>query len=87
MDNPRLYLWIGLALLGWMNVVTWNRDYGSPPVATAPAASGTQSAEQAAAAAATAAANAQLPALPTGQPTTGAAATVDPTAPTAPVAT
>ena len=33
MDNPRLYLWIGLALLGWMNVVTWNRDYGSPPVA------------------------------------------------------
>jgi len=87
MDNPRLYLWIGLALLGWMNVVTWNRDYGSPPVATAPAASGTQSAEQAAAAAATAAANAQLPALPTGQPTTEAAATVDPTAPTAPVAT
>ena len=92
MDNPRLYLWIGLALLGWMNVVTWNRDYGSPPVATSvatdPAAVGAQSAEQAAAAAATAAANAQLPALPTGQPTTEAAATTDPTtAPAAAVAT
>ncbi|MDQ1344892.1 MAG: YidC/Oxa1 family rane protein insertase [Pseudomonadota bacterium] len=91
MDNPRLYLWIGLALLGWMNVVTWNRDYGSPPVATSvatdPAAAGAQSAEQAAAAAATAAANAQLPALPTGQPTTEAAATTDPTVPAAAVAT
>jgi len=91
MDNPRLYLWIGLALLGWMNVVTWNRDYGSPPVATSvatdPAAVGAQSAEQAAAAAATAAANAQLPALPTGQPTTEAAATTDPTVPAAAVAT
>ena len=29
MDNPRLYLWIGLALLAWMNVVQWNRDYGA----------------------------------------------------------
>jgi YidC/Oxa1 family membrane protein insertase len=28
MDNPRLYLWIGLALLVWMNVVQWDRDYG-----------------------------------------------------------
>ena len=91
MDNPRLYLWIGLALLGWMNVVTWNRDYGSPPVdssvATDPAAVGTQTPEQAAADAATAAANAQLPALPTGQPTTEAVATTDPTAPAGPVAT
>jgi YidC/Oxa1 family membrane protein insertase len=92
MDNPRLYLWIGLALLAWMNVVTWNRDYGSPPVAasvtTDPAAAGTQSAEESAAVAATAAANAQLPALPTGQPTTEAAATADDTAaPATPVAT
>jgi len=40
MDNPRLFLWIGLALLAWMNVIQWNRDYGAgPAVATAPAAS------------------------------------------------
>ena len=86
MDNPRLYLWIGLALLGWMNVVTWNRDYGSPPiassVATAPEAAGTPTAEQAAAA--TAAANAQLPSLPTGQPTSETAAAPDATGPAAP---
>ena len=91
MDNPRLYLWIGLALLGWMNVVNWNRDYGSPPVvasvATAPDSSGAQTPEQAAAAAAAAAADAQLPALPTGQPSTTTTAPTDPTAPTAPVAT
>ena len=34
MDNPRLFLWIGLALLAWMNVVQWNRDYGAAPQAT-----------------------------------------------------
>jgi YidC/Oxa1 family membrane protein insertase len=42
MDNPRIFLWIGLALLLWMNVIQWNREYGapeSPPatVAEAPA--------------------------------------------------
>jgi len=40
MDNPRLFLWIGLALLAWMNVIQWNRDYGTaaPQASTAPAA-------------------------------------------------
>jgi len=28
MDNPRIFLWIGLALLMWMNVIQWNKDYG-----------------------------------------------------------
>src|SRR5512134_1745011 len=37
MDNPRIYLWIGLALLAWMNVIQWNREYGTP--ASPPAAS------------------------------------------------
>ena len=59
MDNPRLFLWIGLALLAWMNVIQWNRDYGAgPAVATAPAASNS---------AATTAGNAsqgQLPSVP-----------------------
>jgi YidC/Oxa1 family membrane protein insertase len=41
MDNPRLYLWIGLALLVWMNVVQWDRDYGQrtvPPTVATPGA-------------------------------------------------
>jgi YidC/Oxa1 family membrane protein insertase len=36
MDNPRIYLWIALAMLVWMNVIQWNRDYGVPtPAASA----------------------------------------------------
>ena len=65
MDNPRLYLWIALALLGWMNVVQWNRDYGAPaPTATTAAAPASTPATGASNAA-------QLPSVPTGQ---GAAA-------------
>ena len=30
MDNPRLLLWIGLALLVWMNIIQWDRDHGAP---------------------------------------------------------
>jgi len=51
MDNPRLFLWIGLALLAWMNIIQWDRDYGAQSAATtassatspvvAPAAPGT----------------------------------------------
>jgi len=74
MDNPRLYLWIGLALLAWMNVIQWNRDYGSAPAVTAPAAITTAEGPGAGAAA-----QAQLPAVPTGEAT--AAGT--PAAPTA----
>jgi YidC/Oxa1 family membrane protein insertase len=66
MDNPRLYLWIALALLGWMNVVQWNRDYGS----TAPATASVSSPAGAAAAGASNAA--QLPSVTAGD---GAAAT------------
>jgi YidC/Oxa1 family membrane protein insertase len=64
MDNPRLYLWIGLALLVWMNVVQWDQDYGkrAAPVA-ATAASGAPGAPGAPAAPATPAS--QLPSLPT----------------------
>ena len=35
MDNPRLFLWIGLALLAWMNIIQWDRDYGAQSAATA----------------------------------------------------
>ena len=59
MDNPRLYLWIALALLAWMNVVQWDRDYGQhataapATTASAPAAPANLPGEN------------QLPSLPT----------------------
>jgi YidC/Oxa1 family membrane protein insertase len=36
MDNPRLYLWIALGLLVWMNIIQWERDQGqrTPAAAT-----------------------------------------------------
>jgi YidC/Oxa1 family membrane protein insertase len=78
MDNPRLYLWIGLALLAWMNVIQWNRDYGAvtsqPPAVSAPAASD--------AAQARADSAAQLPALPADTGTPAVAADAAPAAPT-----
>ncbi len=76
MDNPRLYLWIGLALLAWMNVIQWNRDYGSvatpPPAASAPAAGDVAPAGGTAAG--------QLPALPTDAGTPAATAGAAPAA-------
>jgi YidC/Oxa1 family membrane protein insertase len=87
MDNPRLYLWIGLALLVWMNVVQWDQDYGkrAAPVA-ATAASGAPGAP-----AATATPASQLPSLPTesaaAKPATGTADSAVPGTPaTAPSA-
>jgi YidC/Oxa1 family membrane protein insertase len=61
MDNPRIYLWIALALLVWANVIQWNHDYGG---AAPTAADSSQPAT--AAATATPQAETQLPALPTG---------------------
>jgi YidC/Oxa1 family membrane protein insertase len=77
MDNPRLFLWIGVAMLLWMNVIQWNRDYGATAAATsttAPAAS--------TAPAAPTASSGQLPALPTtpAQPAASAAAAAGPAA-------
>ncbi len=62
MDNPRLFLWIGLALLAWMNIIQWDRDYGAKPVAAAatPATSGAAPAV----APATGATASTLPSLP-----------------------
>jgi len=96
MDNPRIFLWIGLALLVWMNVIQWNRDYGTaietPQAGATVAAPGATAEEQAAAN--------QLPSLPTSQPessapgsttvggplpaTPGAAAAAQPQAPRVP---
>jgi YidC/Oxa1 family membrane protein insertase len=71
MDNPRIYLWIGVALLLWMNVVQWNRDYAiAPAAATTSAATTTGNTP-----AATNSPTGQLPALPTESSKSAAAAT------------
>ena len=82
MDNPRLFLWIGVALLAWMNVIQWNRDYGAPVAAAQAPATATAPAPGA-----TPAPASQLPALPTtsGQP--APAATAAATAPSLPAPT
>ena len=46
MDNPRLFLWIGLALLAWMNIIQWDRDYGTQSAAPATTASSATSPAQ-----------------------------------------
>jgi hypothetical protein len=81
MDNPRIYLWIGVALLLWMNVIQWNRDYGAAPVAATTPVASTDPA--AVAAAEEQAANAQLPSIPTGN-VAAQAAGADPGVPAAP---
>lgn len=40
MNNPRLFLWVALALILFVNYETWMRDYAAPPVAQAAAAQG-----------------------------------------------
>jgi YidC/Oxa1 family membrane protein insertase len=87
MDNPRLYLWIGLALLAWMNVIQWNRDYGASP-ATSASVQGAPATEAAAPDTGTA----QLPSVPTGataspgQPAEPSSTATAPAAPAAPAA-
>jgi YidC/Oxa1 family membrane protein insertase len=80
MANPRIYLWIALAMLLWMNVVQWNRDFGSTPVTPPP----TASTDSAATPKAGAPAASQLPALPSAPSATPAApASAAPSAPDA----
>ena len=71
MDNPRLYLWIALALLVWMNIIQWDRDSGARAPAAAVATNDSDPAAKPAAPG-----GSQLPALP-------AAADAAPGAPTA----
>ena len=37
-NNPRLYLWVALGLLGLLNYQAWMKDYGPPPEPTAASA-------------------------------------------------
>jgi len=76
MANARIYLWVGVALLLWLNLVQWNRDYGERP---APAGGEPATAQPAVppSAAPTDQALPELPALPSTQtpPATAADAT------------
>lgn len=38
MDNPRIFLWLALLFLVWLNVDAWMKDYGRPGAPSAPAA-------------------------------------------------
>jgi YidC/Oxa1 family membrane protein insertase len=40
-NNPRIYLWIALALLVWLNYDAWMHDYGPKPGAMSPSSSQT----------------------------------------------
>ena len=75
MDNPRLLLWIGLALLVWMNIIQWDRDHSAPaPVAA--------TAEQTPAGnAAAPATSGSLPSLPSATATSATPAAGTPTLP------
>jgi YidC/Oxa1 family membrane protein insertase len=63
MDNPRLFLWIGLALLAWMNIIQWDRDFG-PQSAASTATTASSATSPVVAPAAPGAASSSLPELP-----------------------
>ena len=87
MANPRIYLWIAVALLLWMNLVQWNRDYGGRAGPAAPAATTPVAAQPETGPAAPADASLpELPALPSTQTPTAAAPSDVPT-PAAPAET
>jgi len=66
MDNVRLFLWVGLGVLLWITVTTWQRDYAPPPV-SAPSPAAVEGTPEVAA-------TADLPDLPAmGEATTDAA--------------
>jgi len=81
MDNPRLFLWIGLALLAWMNIIQWDRDYGAQS-AVATATTAAPGATPMASAPAVGNAPSSLPALPSAEaPVAGTAAATNVQAP------
>lgn len=66
MDNVRLFLWVGLGVLLWITVTTWQKDYAAPPATvSAPATSDVTPATEL---------PADLPDLPAMQPAPGDAA-------------
>ena len=43
MDNQRLFVWAALALVLWLNYITWQRDYAPPPAVATTATTPAQS--------------------------------------------
>ncbi|HWK49342.1 MAG TPA: membrane protein insertase YidC, partial [Steroidobacter sp.] len=64
MDNQRVFIWAALALVLYLNFITWQKDYAPPPAPASTAATQTQSANGNAPAA-----NDTLPALPSSDAT------------------
>jgi YidC/Oxa1 family membrane protein insertase len=83
MDNPRLFLWIGLALLAWMNIIQWDRDFGAQSAAST-ATTASSATSPAVAPAVPGAASSSLPELPSA---TAPAAAVPAAATQAPAST
>ena len=68
MDNQRIFVWAALALVLWLNYITWQRDYAPPPAPPAAAATGGAAAQPDSTEAAR---SSELPELPAqGAPTT-----------------
>jgi YidC/Oxa1 family membrane protein insertase len=85
-NNPRIYLWIALALMVWLNYDAWQRDYGPRPdvltTTTRPANGGPASASPATSDLANQVPQApKEPAAATGAATTGSTAAASATAP------
>ena len=77
MDNPRIYLWIALALLVWMNIIQWDRDHAQPAQPAATSANAPAATDRSAPGASAAS---QLPALPSNDPTAPPPAATEPAA-------
>jgi YidC/Oxa1 family membrane protein insertase len=85
MNNPRLFLWVALALILFVNYQTWMKDYGAEPVAAQATTAGQRAATELGATAPQAAPAATGSGAPAATPgTTTAAAATAPTAATVP---
>lgn len=80
MDNQRIFVWAALALVLWLNFITWQKDYAPP--ASAPASTAESNEPSGAPGADQTSRSAELPDLPTEttQPATGAARPGEPPA-------
>jgi YidC/Oxa1 family membrane protein insertase len=80
MDNPRVFLWIGLAMLVWMNIIQWERDFSTAPAPTTAAATADAGTDAAASGATPQGpASGALPSLPSATPAAPAGAVTVPT--------
>jgi YidC/Oxa1 family membrane protein insertase len=84
MDNPRIYLWIALAALAWLNLVQWNRDFSRPAGTTIADTGATSAASPSSPAPASNGALPSLPAAPSASTPTATPSTQAGSAPALP---